>query len=161
VDTGNLEGNLMSLSNAQQDAIKSTLKDVLISTRPSEVFLVDESFKPQVSVARRIDATAFGGGAEIVLLVYPVLEVLKELATTAATGFAKKWGEGLAHFLLPAEKAATPIMLNPTALQLLRSAVIARLTKEGVTPTDCEMVGDSVVSVLIAKPRLLRQMVTK
>jgi hypothetical protein len=160
----------MALSNAQQDAIKSMLADVLSKARPAELFLVDEIFEPEVTVSRRVDPTSFGGGTDVVLWAYPIVDVLKELATTAAKGFAKKWGEGLAHFLLPSEKSTretasrshqSTLLLNPTVLDSLRSAVVARLKRDGIAARDCELAGDSVVAVLIAKPALLSKMVMK
>ena len=148
----------MKYSSEQQSGIKSLLSDVLFSTKPEEVFLVDHVFDRPVDVQRRSDALAFGGGPEVILWMYPIFHVLCDLAKATGKGFSEKWGEQLAQWLWGDKPSAR---LEPTALANLRIAVVQRLSSEGVSVQDSERVGDSVLAALVARPELLRQVVAR
>jgi hypothetical protein len=146
----------MPVEDEQIRAIKETLSKVLSDVRPSEVILVDDIFTPTKSVSTPL---GFGTGAEVVLLIHPLLGVLKELGKTAAEGFAKKWGESLATLIWSERKPDKVLTLDPNALRFLRRAVIDRLEKDRIVASDCERVADSLVSLFIARPALLRKIV--
>jgi hypothetical protein len=148
----------MNYSANQKEAIKQLLADVLAQTRPEEVFLVPNVFDEQSSVEGRTDGLGFGSHAEVVLMMYPIFSVLKELAGSASEGFAKKWGEHLAE-LIWSKKSDGKI--DSLALASLRAAVVQRLSTEGVPDAESERVGDSVVSVLISRPELIRQIIER
>ena len=144
----------MNYSSEQQSAITGLLREVLSTTKPEEAFLADHVFEAPVNVQRRTDALGFGGGAEVILWIYPLFHIFCELAKGAGDGFSKKWGEQLAQWLWGDRRAAR---LEPEALGSLRKAVVQRLSKEGIAIQDCERVGDSVLAVLIDHPDLLKK----
>jgi hypothetical protein len=143
----------MNYSTEQQTAIKQVLTGVLSTAKPEEVFLVDSVFDQPIEINRRTDALGFGGGAEVILWLYPLFHVLCELTGDAGKGFAEKWGGQLAEWMWKKKPEAS---LEAAMLTNLRTAVVQRLTVEGVASPDSERVGDTLVAVLVNHPEFLR-----
>jgi hypothetical protein len=144
----------MRLAADQRAGIEEILSTVLSQTRPEELLLVPGVFDKEVDVSRRSDALGFGADAQTVLWLYPLFSVLSGIAVTAADGFAKKWGEQLAQWLWNKVGHGT---LDAEALNGVRADVIQHLLAEGVGAQDSERVGDCLISELIRRPTLLRQ----
>jgi len=142
----------VTLKREQQDAVKQILTLVLSDVRPAELILVDSVFDKQVDVGRKSDGLGFGEAIQVTLLTYAIAGVLGELATTAAKGFAKKWGEELAAYLKPGAGKAEPA--DGTILSSLRSAISERLRSEGTIPADADKVADTVIAVIATRPDL-------
>jgi len=124
----------VTLKREQQDAVKQILTLVLSDVRPAELILVDSVFDKQVDVGRKSDGLGFGEAIQVTLLTYAIAGVLGELATTAAKGFAKKWGEELAAYLKPGAGKAEPA--------------------DGTIPADADKVADTVIAVIATRPDL-------
>jgi hypothetical protein len=154
-------GGLVPLNEIQTTAVKETLREVLSAVRPVELFMIDEVFEPTVSVSRRADPIGFGGGMEVALWIYPMFGFLKQLAEATATSFAKQWGAGLAKRLWPDHKSESHEAIDPSALQLMRCAMVQRLEKDGITTDDSERVADRLVALFVANPALLQKIVVK
>jgi hypothetical protein len=154
----------MDLTPSQSTAIKETSREVLTQLRPSEVMLIEQAFDQNKAEFKISGPLGFGTGMDVVLWVYPLLGFLKTLAGTSAKSFAKEWGEDLAKHLWHDEsstKTGKGISLDAKSLDGLRQALMKRLEKEGVKQSDIERAGQCLVSVLIAKPGLLRNIVVK
>lgn len=149
----------MSLKETQTNAIKETLSAVLSDVRPSELFMVDEVFKPTVKISRQTDPIAFGGGIDVVLWIHPLFHFLEHLAGTTISSFAKHWGEELAKHVWSKEKSKPREKIDPNALQLMRRAMVQRLEKDGITTRDSERVADCMVGLFASRPSLLRTIV--
>src|SRR5215467_12294985 len=86
-------------SSEQRVSIKEFLASVLTTTRPEEVLLVDTVFDKTVDVTGKGNGLGFGGGVQVILWLYPLLDVLSDFAKDVGKGFAEKWGEQLADWL--------------------------------------------------------------
>jgi hypothetical protein len=149
---------MAELSNTQKSAIQRVISAVLVDTRPNEAFLVNSLYSKAVTVAKRTEALGFGTGVEVVLWMYPLLEVFKELAGTAAKEFAKKWGDHLAAWLF--DKGTPVASLKAEALLTLRNMVVERLLSTGATAREANSAGDALVRLLLQEPALLRETVS-
>jgi hypothetical protein len=89
--------------------------------------------------------------------MYPLLEVLKELAGTTAKEFAKKWGDHLSTWLW--HPSASANVLKPDALQRLRSRVVEKLLSAGASAEEANSAGDSLIAMLALEPALIRDVV--
>jgi hypothetical protein len=89
--------------------------------------------------------------------MYPLLEVFKELIGTAADEFAKKWGDQVGEWLW--NRTSSDHGINADALLKIRCRVVERLEAAGAPADEATRVGDSVVSVLVEQPSLLREVV--
>jgi hypothetical protein len=148
---------MSALSKLQETSIQQVISSVLSEARPEEVFLVEHLFKPTVNAAKRTEALGFGVDVGVVLWMYPLMEVLKELAGTAANEFAKKWGDHLDDWLR--HKSGPEHVLNPDALAKLRSRVVEKLLSAGAAQRQANLAGDSLVAMLAEEPSLIRNIV--
>lgn len=145
----------MEYSKTQQSAIKEVLTIVLSQERPEEVLLVEGAFTRPPNVQRKRDGLGFGDQVQVVLWMLPLLHVLGELASTAAKGFAEKWGEHLFEWW----KKPSSDHLDAAALDKLRVALITELSAAGVSNTNAYKTSNSVVALLVSRPELLRGLV--
>jgi hypothetical protein len=143
----------MKYSDNQQKAIKQILTEVLSATRPGEVVLVDSVFDEGKS---ETEILGFGPGVELELAISALLPILERLASTAANRFAEEWGAHLAEWLFAKEKHNHS--LNSECLIQLREAVVMRLRDQGFDPANADRIGDSVSTVIISHPSLVREL---
>ena len=146
----------MKYSKIQQEAIKQILTEVLSSTRPEEVALVESSFDKDDS---KSDLLGFGSGVEVELAIMALLPILEKLATTAANKFAEGWGQHLAEWLFAKDKPDHA--LNSECLIELREAVVMRLRDQGFDSANAARIGDSMTAVMISHPTLVRELIAK
>jgi hypothetical protein len=144
----------MTYTSDQRTAIQQLLSEILSRVKPEETFLVETVFDRQVDVGGRTDALGFGGDATVLLWILPLAKVLQEFAATTFEGFSKKWGEQVAEWLWK-KKASR---LEASDLMTFRSAMVQRLSAEGIAVEACERIGDTALAVLLAQPEILRQM---
>lgn len=148
---------MSTLSRSQEASIQQVISSVLAETRPEEAFLVEHLFKPTVDTAKRTGALGSGVDAGVILWMYPLLEVLREFAGTAANEFAKKWGDHLDDWLW--HRRASAPLLNRDALTRLHSRVVEKLLSRGATEKEANSAGDSLIAMLALEPALIRDIV--
>ncbi len=148
---------MADLSKLQKRTITQVVSAVLMETRPEEVFLVDNLFDPFVTLSEKTDALGFGSGPEVSLWMYVILEVLKEFASTSAKEFAKIWGERIYSRLWGKHPSQDP--LDPVGLKTLRSRMVERMIKSGVSSIQANSVGDCLVATLAQNPKLIRDLI--
>jgi hypothetical protein len=146
----------MALANIQARAMEQILRDVLAEVSPEEVILVDGSVTAKPA-SEFNGVLGFGIGAECLLVLPIVLDVLKELASTTTVELAKKWGKDLAEWITghPSESVGV------RELNQFAGILKGRLEKRGFTLEKSIQITDCVVATLASRPKLLQELVKK
>jgi hypothetical protein len=142
-------------SRVQEQSLTAVVRSVLTSTRPEEVILVDGLVSDQ-SQGKKDEILGFGLGPEITLLAPVLIDFLKE----ACKGSLKTVAESFGVYL--AKKVVSPShpKIDQTKLVTIRTDLSKRLSESGFEPEEVNRIGDSLISVLVANPDLLRGLIS-
>lgn len=143
-----------SMIEKQGQALSAVAKTILKATRPEEAILVDALICNQSRLGDD-EILGFGMGPEIALLAPVLIDFLKDASKSSLKTLAEQCGEYLA------KKVTSPShpKLDPSKLVRIRSDLSERLSNGGFEPDEVSRIGDSLVSVLIENPDLLRELV--
>jgi hypothetical protein len=147
----------MPLERAQEQAVVTVLDAVLTATRPEERILIDAYMHPESKPAKD-SILSFGIESELALLLPSVLIFLKDIAEGAAKKVGENIGEKLSCLFAQGKKS---VAFNPDALKFIGDALASRLLREGFEAGEAQRAGDSLIAVLVANPKLARDMVVR
>lgn len=148
----------MELAPQQERAVATVLEAVLSATRPEERILIEAYMHPGDSAPPKDTILTFGVETELALLLPSILVFLKDMAEGAAKKIGENIGEKLSS-LFAHEKRNDAF--DATTLKFIGDALESRLLKQGFEPGEAQRAGDSLIAVLVANRKLVRDMVSR